>query len=82
MFVTASVNHTYLWNLKTCQHLAGPFELSKCDEMNGVALSDDESILTAGTERGKLYTWNIRKITLVIHKRDAGDFSDIDNVRI
>ncbi|KAG1887049.1 WD40-repeat-containing domain protein [Suillus subluteus] len=32
VFATASIDHAYLWNLKTRQRLAGPFELSKFDE--------------------------------------------------
>jgi WD40 repeat protein len=75
VFVTASVDHAYLWHLKTHQRLAGPFELPKSDEANAVALTDDENLLVACTERGKLYTWNIGKITSVIHKGDAKDVS-------
>lgn len=81
VFATASIDHAYLWNLKTRQRLAGPFELSKYDEANGVALLDDENTLAACTERGKLYTWNIGKITSKIHRGDGEDsgFSDIVN---
>lgn len=84
VFATASIDHAYLWNLKTRQRLDGPFELSEYDEANGVALSDDENTLAACTERGKLYTWNIGKITSVIHKGDVEDskFSDIDDVHV
>lgn len=84
VFATASIDHAYLWNLKTHQRLDGPFELSKYDEVNGVALFDDETTLAACTERGKLYTWNIGKITSKIHGGDAEDskFSDIDDVDI
>lgn len=84
VFVTVSVDHAYLWHLKTRQRLSGPFELSKCDEANGVALSDDENTLAACTERGKVYTWNIGKITSAIHREDAEDsnFSDIDDVDV
>ncbi|KAG1841661.1 WD40-repeat-containing domain protein [Suillus subalutaceus] len=84
VFATASIDHAYLWNLKTRQRLAGPFELSKFDEANGVALFDDENTLAACTERGKLYTWNIGKITSKIHRGYAEDsgFNDIVNVRI
>lgn len=79
VFVTASFDYAYLWHLKTHKRLAGPFELSKYDEANAVALSNDENILAACTERGKLYTWNIGTITSAIHKGDAKDskFSDI-----
>lgn len=82
VFVTASFDHAYLWHLKTHKRLAGPFELSKYDEANSVALSNDENILAACTERGRLYTWNIGTITSAIHKGDAKDskFSDIDDV--
>ncbi|KAG1730113.1 WD40-repeat-containing domain protein [Suillus paluster] len=82
VFATASVDHAYLWNLKTRQCLHGPFELSKSDEANCVALSEDEGTIAACTERGRLYTWNIGKITSAIITGDAEDiqFSDIGDI--
>ncbi|KAG2154040.1 WD40-repeat-containing domain protein [Suillus clintonianus] len=84
VFVTASINHAYLWSLKTRRRLSGPFELSRCDEANCVALSDDENTIAACTERGKVYTWNIGKITSAIQKEGAEDseFSDIGDVDV
>ncbi|KAG0696517.1 WD40-repeat-containing domain protein [Suillus ampliporus] len=82
VFATATPDHAYLWSLKTRQRVCGPFELSKSDEANCVALSDDENTISACTEKGRVYTWNIGKITSAIQKGDAEDFSDIGDIDV
>lgn len=74
VFATASYDHAYLWSLATHQRLSAPFDFSKCDEANCVALSEDENTMIACTERGKVYTWNIGSITSTL-KQSAEDVS-------
>jgi len=62
-FATASYDYIYLGSLTTYELLAVPFEFPKGDEPNCIAISGDEGTMIACTERGKVYTWNIGKIT-------------------
>ncbi|OJA21374.1 hypothetical protein AZE42_07301 [Rhizopogon vesiculosus] len=80
VFATVSYDKAYLWSLKTHRRLPASFKFSQYDEVNCVALSKDETTITACTERGKVYTWNIGIITSVIKQNAEGNKVEDINV--
>ena len=62
-FAAASYNCIYLGSLTSYELLPVTFEFPKGDEPNCIALSGDEGTMIVCTERGKVYTWNIKRIT-------------------
>jgi len=62
-FAATSYNCIYLGSLATYELLSASFEFPEGDEPNCSALSGDEATMIACTEKGKVYTWNIGKIT-------------------
>ena len=61
-FATATYRYIYLRSLTTYELLV-EIEFPEGDEPNCIALSGDEDTMIACSERGKVYTWDIGRIT-------------------